>query len=341
MVNLKSIIYSILGLIFITLSIIAPKMLLLLFAGYIFHVFLSSLSQKTQQLLPISYSVSLGLVLTVLFILFAGYWVYLVPVLSDQVSQFAEKIPELKSRLVELLSPYFSKPVLERELSFESLKEVAKGKAFLKEMNALASGLLFTLTSFFVVLIIGIYFAISPQQYRNILTSLIPPNLRNEADGLFSKIHKSIKWWLVGRLSSMGLVALLSTIGLAVLDIQLALALGLFAGVASFIPNLGPIISVVPAVLVALLHSPQTALSVLILYLGIQTVESYFITPFITDKVVSIPPAWLIGLQLIIGSTYGILGLALAAPMMVVMVVLTRQIFIKKILGDPSIESLV
>jgi len=131
----------------------------------------------------------------------------------------------------------------------------------------------------------------------------------------------------------MLILGVLTTLGLWILGIPLALTLGIIAAVLSFIPNIGPIISAVPAILIALIESPSKALYVIFLYIGIQTVESYLITPIIQKKAVHLAPALLIAVQIMIGVLLGALGLLLATPLMVVIIVLVQMLYVQDTLG--------
>jgi predicted PurR-regulated permease PerM len=147
-------------------------------------------------------------------------------------------------------------------------------------------------------------------------------------------LENALIWWMVGRFSSMAVVGIMTMIGLWILGIPLPFTLGVIAAVLSFIPNIGPIISVIPALLLALLDSPSKVLYVILLYIGIQTVESYIITPLIQKRAVSLPPALLISVQIMIGVLLGAFGLILATPLMVVIIVLVQTIYIQDIIGD-------
>lgn len=104
------------------------------------------------------------------------------------------------------------------------------------------------------------------------------------------------------------------------------------AALLSFIPNIGPILSAVPAILIGLAESATTALYVALLYVGIQTVETYLITPLIQRSAVSMPPALLLVAQLVMG----VLGLLVAAPLTLVVLVLVETLYIQDVLGEPA-----
>ena len=118
----------------------------------------------------------------------------------------------------------------------------------------------------------------------------------------------------------------------------LAFVLGLIAALLSFIPNIGPILSAVPAVLLALVQGPRVALWVVALYVGVQIVESYVLDPVIDRKTVYLPPALTILAQLVFALFAGILGLALATPLTAALMVLVTMLYVQDILGRRDIE---
>jgi predicted PurR-regulated permease PerM len=132
----------------------------------------------------------------------------------------------------------------------------------------------------------------------------------------------------------MLVIAVATWLGLLALGIPLALALAVLAGVLTFIPNFGPVIAAVPAMLLALLESPMHVLYVGGLYLALQTVESYTLEPYVMRKADDLPPALVIVGQLFLGVTLGALGLILATPLIVTLNVLVQRLYVEDVLGD-------
>ncbi len=125
----------------------------------------------------------------------------------------------------------------------------------------------------------------------------------------------TLQWWLIGQVFLMLVIGVLIGLGLWLLKVPLALALAILAGLLTFIPYLGPILSAVPAVLFALTESPTLAFYVALLYIGVQTVESYLLEPIVQRKTVYLPPALTIFSQVVLGVLVGGLGVALALPL--------------------------
>jgi predicted PurR-regulated permease PerM len=109
----------------------------------------------------------------------------------------------------------------------------------------------------------------------------------------------------------------------------MAFTLALIAGLLNFIPNFGPLIAMIPGVLIALMQGPTTALLVAGLYILVQMLESNVITPQIQKRLINIPPALIIIAQLLMGVLTGGWGLVLAMPLMVIVITVVEQLYVK------------
>jgi predicted PurR-regulated permease PerM len=141
-----------------------------------------------------------------------------------------------------------------------------------------------------------------------------------------AEVRQKLYWWLLGRLLSMAVVGVATGLGLWLLGMPMVLSLALLAALLVFIPNLGPILSAIPALLVSL---PEGMFwSVLALYLLVQAVESNVITPLVDRESVKLPPALLLSAQIIMGLIAGVLGLILAAPLTVLAMVVIKRLYV-------------
>jgi predicted PurR-regulated permease PerM len=108
----------------------------------------------------------------------------------------------------------------------------------------------------------------------------------------------------------------------------------LIAAILAFIPSLGPLISVIPAIMLGLTVSPLMGLWVCLLYLGVQIIEANVITPLVQRRAISLPPAFVLGSELLVGLLLGGAGLAFATPLAAVVLVLVNMIYIQDVLGE-------
>ncbi|QHI95408.1 AI-2E family transporter [Aristophania vespae] len=174
-----------------------------------------------------------------------------------------------------------------------------------------AFGLLGTL---FVVLIAAFYFAISPSIYINGFLRFVPPAQREATRTLLFSAGTTLWAWTAGQALDMFVVGCFSWLGLSLIGVPLALALGVVAGLCNFIPYIGAIMGAIPALLISLSVSTKEALFVAILYSVIQFLEGNVLAPFIQRRAVHMPPALAVLSQTVFGSILGVPGLVLASP---------------------------
>jgi len=195
--------------------------------------------------------------------------------------------------------------------------------------------------NFVVVFGVGLFFALNPKLYSQGLVKLFPISRRPRAAKIMDQMGTQLEWWFVGQLCSMVSIGFLTFVGLSILGVPMAVTLGILAGLMNFIPNFGPILAAAPAVFVAFApHGDQTQLNpalagwVIVLYVIIQLLEGWVITPFFQQRAVELPPALIIVSQVIFGLLLGPLGLVLATPILATVLVLVRMVYIEDILGD-------
>ncbi|MGG6240695.1 AI-2E family transporter [Nodosilinea sp. AN01ver1] len=169
-----------------------------------------------------------------------------------------------------------------------------------------------------LLVVLALMMLANPAAYRRLLLRLFPSGYRRRADEILTKCERSLMFWLGGVALSSIFVAALSFTGLVLLDVPYAFAHAVLAGLFNFIPNLGPTLSAVFPVFVALLQSPATALAVVVLYVLIQNVESYWFSPMVMQKQVDLLPAATLISQIFFATFFGPVGLILALPLAVI-----------------------
>jgi predicted PurR-regulated permease PerM len=165
-----------------------------------------------------------------------------------------------------------------------------------------------------VVVLVGIFFAASPETYRAGLVTLIPPARRDRVGQVFDEIVNMLRWWLLGQLVTMIMIGISVWIVLSILGIPAALLLGTQAGLFNFIPYLGALVAAVPILLAAIPHGLVVFAWALAAYIVIQTIEGYIVTPLIQDRVVHLPPIATLTAIVMFGALFGAMGIAVATP---------------------------
>ncbi len=190
------------------------------------------------------------------------------------------------------------------------------------------------ITDLYVILFIAMFVAAEPNTYRNGFLGLLPPRYRERAGEVMKELSHALWRWFIGRLGSMLVTAILTSIGMALLGVPFPILLGTVTGIMVFVPNIGGAISGVLAFLFALTVGTTTALLVIPVYLAIQLVESNFITPLIQRQQIEAPPALLIGIQILMGVLFGAWGVLVASPLLAVLIVLNKTVYRQDILGE-------
>lgn len=326
------------GLVFVAgaaLAWAAIDALLLLFGAVLLGIFLHELSCRATQASGMPQGLTLGLIVLVgLFVVGVGTWTG-AALIMRQFSELLKILPFAVYRLQE----YFNDSVLLRGLAPQVPapdQVVERLTALLPQAGVFFTGVFGILTNVAVLVIVAVYLAAQPKVYRHGLMMLTPPRKRKRFGEVLDELTATLGQWLLGKAASMLVVAVVTTLGLLLLDMPLALVLGLIAGLLDFIPYVGPILAGVPAVLIASTESPVLAGYVLLLFLAIQAAEGYLLMPLIERKSVSLPPALTISMQVILGSLFGLTGVALATPLVAVVMVLITMLYVQDVLRVPA-----
>lgn len=333
----------------IAVGLTALVVLLIYFLGLLLHVFMlvfaailaavivDGLTRMIQRHTPISRNWSLTTAF-VLILLLCGAIVGLIwPQATDQIPQLAQQLP---SAIQQLRAQFpWAEQFGQQAADQASGNGAGMGQEMLSRALGIFSTALGAISSLFIILLLATYLVANPSVYISHLLQLLPHRRRARVEQMFRIQGKALQLWLLGRLVSMLFVGVITAIGLLLLDVPMAMTLGLIAGVATFIPYLGPIIGAIPAVLVAFLEGPQTALYVVMLYFLVESVESSLIYPLAQRHVVHIPPAYTVIIQIGGGVIGGIPAVILATPLAVVSAVAIQMLYIEDVLGE-SVEVL-
>ncbi len=185
-----------------------------------------------------------------------------------------------------------------------------------------------------IVVISGIYIAAQPGLYRKGLIQLFPPRTHARAAEFIDGIAEALRLWLLGQLLQMILIGLLAMAAVWLIGVPSPLALGLIAAVGEFIPYLGPILAAIPALLVAITKSPETALWTLLAYLVIHQIEGQVIGPLIQRHMLFIPPAVMLLGIVAITYLFGMIAVVFAAPIAVAVFAGVNLLYVHDTLGE-------
>lgn len=266
----------------------------------------------------------------------AGAVVFAGPTLAEQVSGLAGQAESGLGRLRDNLSSLgLSTGGDDADIKLQEILPAPSG--LLSSATKALSSVVGAFGSVVVVAVVGIYFAVSPDAYASGLVRFAPKGKRRTVRRLVSRTGTVLQRWLIGKGISMLIVGLMSYAGLMILGVPMALLLAVFAGLAAFVPFLGPVAGGLAMALVALSESWQLAVWALGLYLIIQTVESYLLTPVVQQKTVYLLPAVVLTAQLVMGTLFGIMGVALATPITAILMTVLEETYFRT--GPASAEA--
>ncbi len=179
-----------------------------------------------------------------------------------------------------------------------------------------------------LVLFLSLYVAADPEVYRRGIIALVPVTRRAKVGALLTALSDTLKTWFRTQLIAMLVIGTVTATILALLGIRGALPLGVIAGIFEFIPNVGPTLSAIPAILMGFADTPRTALIVAGVYWGIQFLENNLLIPYLMKEQLDLPPALTLVTQVVAAYVFGFLGLFVAIPMLAAIVVTVRTLWV-------------
>ena len=256
---------------------VAGDVFLLIFTGLLLARLLINLSRLVENKTRLSYAWSLAVVVGGLAIAFCLLAILFATRLASEANGLFQTVQAKWHELSGQIQQYPWAPKLSGTASLNSIQNI-KGD-WVSRIAGWFTSTFGLLSSLLLIAFIGIFTAADPALYRRGCMHLVPLNRRTRANEVFAETSNKLWWWILGQLFSMSVVGIATGIGLWLLGIPFAATLGLLSAVLTFIPNFGPILSAVPAILLGLSHGVLNAVYVALLYLGIQAAESNLLTP--------------------------------------------------------------
>ncbi len=316
------------------------QLLLLLFTAVIIANFLNHGVQLLQRMgIKRGYAVLLSILLSLT--IFSGFFWLIIPPFAEQLPELLKLVPLGIDQLIATIKDFISR------LDPELIKALPSSQQIIQQLQPLlekiaGQGLSVFYTTLGIPLTFLLLFALTlmllanPSAYRQGFIRLFPSFYRKKIDYILTECDRSLQRGLTTILFQMVMISLLSFLGLSLLKMPLTLAQATLAGILTFIPNIGPVLSVIPPVAIALLESPGKSITVFILYIIfyiiIQIIESKLLTPLVIENRKSLLPALTLLSQVFFASLFGVLGFFLALPLALVSQIWLRQVLVKDIL---------
>lgn len=298
---------------------------LLLLAASLIAIFFRALASKIQQWTGWKNGISLTLSIVGTFLLIGLFFWLMGSKVQSQASEMQEKVPEM----IANAQNHLNQSEIGRKI-VDYVSDTENQKKVLPVLQGFFSSTFGVFGDLYVVIFLALFLTIGASEYVRGMVKLVPRNGQGKAQEVVMHLGENLKKWIKGALFAGLIVFTLTAVGLISLGVGTWLVLAILAGFLNVIPNFGPIIAMIPAVLVGLMHSPTKALLIAGLFILVQTIESNLITPNVQKKLLNTPPALLLFFQVIMGALTGGWGIVLAVPLLVILMTLVKQLYYDK-----------
>ena len=217
----------------------------------------------------------------------------------------------------------------------DAVRAAFAGSRVAQDIGGLAQGTGELILNALLLLVGAFFFAGDPKVYERGILLLVPRKHRPAVEDALVDVAVTLRLWLRSSLILMTSMGVLVGIGLALSGVPSAAALGLLAGLSEFIPYVGPTAAMLPALGLAAIHGTGPVIGTLVTYAVVRLIQTNFITPYVQQRVISIPPAVTVFAIIGIGVVFGIFGLFFSAALLVVFFTLIRSLYLREVLGEP------
>lgn len=316
------------------------EILLLLFIAILFALYLGAITDALQRLLGMPRTVGILVALALTFVGIALTFYVIVPPVIAQIRELGAALPTLMASWDRQLFEWAERSPLGAQLigyrdPGESYVASWVGQIagyFQDVVPYVYSGVRFII-HFFSVMVMGIFLAARPAMYREGFIQLAPPVHRELVRDILSDLGRTLRAWIVGQLIGMVVLGALTWVGLELLGVPYALAFGVFAAAVAIIPFFGTLLSIVlPTLYVLGTGSISHALLVAAFGLAVNLFESNLLQPMIMERQVKLPPVLSILFVLIMARLLDLVGIFVAVPVLAVIMVIVRRVYVHRIL---------
>ncbi|HZG07385.1 MAG TPA: AI-2E family transporter [Allosphingosinicella sp.] len=299
-------------------------LLLLLFACSLVSLILLTITNALRRRTGMPFAVALGISVLGLLGLIGGAFAFFGATLQAEFAELANRLPSAWASVqTRMAQSSIGEAILERAQGV-----APSGQAIVNGITTALAAVGGALSGLAIVLVGGLYLAAQPTLYAGGLLRLIPTRARTEAAETLDAITVSLGNWLKGQALGMLFVGVATGLGLWLVGVPAAWAIGLVAGLAEFVPYLGILVAGIPAIVLGFGQGTDTGLWTLGVLVAVQQIQGNLVMPLLQNKMVDLPPAVTIFGIIAAGILFGVAGVLLATPLTIVVLVLIRRLYL-------------
>ncbi len=299
-------------------------LLLLVFACALIALIFFNLARWIVDRTGLNFGVALAVsVVGILTALTGAFW-FFGNSLSNEFAELAQRLPQAW----EVFRARFAATPIGMEFFRRAGELVPSGQTIVGFATGLLTSLGTIVSALAIVIVGGIYLAAQPRLYGKGVIMLTPHSARGKMTRTFMAVADSLNAWLVGQGIGMVFVGVASTIGLSIIGLPAAPAIGLVAGLCEFVPYLGTVVVVIPSVILAFGQSTTMGIWTIVVLVAVQQIQGNLVMPLLQSRMVELPPALTIFSLVALGVLLGPVGVILATPLTVVAMVMVKSLYV-------------
>ncbi len=284
--------------------------LLLIFGGIVIAAMLDGGTRLLRRVLPF---LPRGLVLTFVTIGVFAFFVWTFILTGNELAAQAAALQKTIEFQIDRISVWATQIGL--TATTDDLKSIGQQiLGSVGQVTAAVSNVVGSLANVFMMLVLGIFIAAEPRMYERGVAWMLPMSERAYFYGTMARMASSMRRLMAGRLVGMAVEGIGTWALLSLAGVPMAALLGVLTGILAFLPNIGAIISGGLIIIVGFSAGVETGLLAIAIYVIVQTVDGYLIVPMVAKRAVDLAPALVLGAQILFGAMFGLMGLALADP---------------------------
>jgi predicted PurR-regulated permease PerM len=301
-------------------------LLLLLFACALVSLILLTITNAIRRRTRLPFGVALGLTVVGLLVLIVGAITFFGTTIQSEFAELATRLPAAWVALQERLRT----SAVGAAILVKAQGLAPSGQAIVNAATTALAAVGGALSGLAIVLVGGLYLAAQPTLYAGGLLRMIPTRARGPAAETLDAIAVSLRNWLKGQALGMLFVGLGTGLGLWLVGVPAAWAIGLVAGLAEFVPYAGIIFAGLPAIVLGFGQGTSTGLWTIGVLVAVQQLQGNLVMPLLQNRMVDLPPAITIFGIIAAGILFGVAGVLLATPLTIVVLVLVRRLYLRE-----------